>query len=304
MKRTYWHLADLGRRPTDYEVASSRLLYYTERGLETRPPLAEWFRRYQLESPLQCSDWERFADPRATTYATYTQLQCTQEAFVAGALRVAEVTHHDRKLAPAWLSTLDRLVPVLRYPVHGLEMLAAYVGHLAPSGRIVIAAALQAADELRRIQWLAYRMRQLRDTVPEFGSTARDAWQVDPIWQPLRELIERMLVTYDWGEALIALELALKPRFDELFVVELASIARQHGDELFATMLFSLGEDARWHREWSRELVKVALADRPANRDVIAGWLAHWTPLVRRAIAAFAPVLGDAASRAAALEVE
>ncbi len=294
MRRTYSHLADLGRRPTDYDIASSRLLYY-QRGFETRPPLVAWFERYQQQSPLRCSDWEQFRDPRATTYASYTQLQRTNEAFVEGALRAADEAGQDRRLSPAWLDTLARVVPVLRYPVHGLQMLAAYVAHLAPSGRIVIAAGLQAADEVRRIQWLAYRMRMLRDVVPGFGDTARELWERDPMWQPLREVIERLLVTYDWGEATIALTLALKPRFDALFGTALGAAARRSGDELLANIVFSLGEDARWHHAWSRELVRVALADRPDNHAVIDAWLATWTPRVERAIAAFAPLLGEVA---------
>ena len=34
--RTYWHLADLGRVPNDYDIGSSRLLYYPERGMGCR----------------------------------------------------------------------------------------------------------------------------------------------------------------------------------------------------------------------------------------------------------------------------
>ena len=47
-------------------------------------------------------------------------------------------------------------------------MLAAYIGKMAPSSRITIAASFQAADEMRRVQRLAYRMRQLQVTHPEF----------------------------------------------------------------------------------------------------------------------------------------
>lgn len=287
-KRTYWHLADLGRRPTDYDIASSRLLYYTERGLETKPPLAAWFAQHQKASSLQC-DWEKFVDPRSTTYASYTHQQRTREAFVDGALRAAEDARRDAALAPEWVATLARIVPVLRYPAHGLQMLAAYVGHLAPSGTIVIAAAFQAADELRRVQRLAYRMRELRAIDPAFGEHARGDWETAPAWQPLREVIERMLVTYDWGEAFVALQLALKPRFDDAFVTQLGQRARLAGDDALANILYSLGEDCRWHGEWSRALVELAIAERPANRGVIDGWLAHWTPRVERALAACVP---------------
>jgi len=72
-------------------------------------------------------------------------------------------------------------------------MTAAYVGSMAPGGRIVVACLFQAADEMRRIQRLAYRMRQLQGTHPGFGSESKSAW--DPHWQPLRAVIEKLLVT-------------------------------------------------------------------------------------------------------------
>jgi len=58
-------------------------------------------------------------------------------------------------------------------------------------------------------------MRQLQVTHPDFGSKA---WQNDPIWQPLREVIETLLVTWDWGEALVALQFVLNAAFDKLFM--------------------------------------------------------------------------------------
>ncbi len=70
--KTYSHLAEGRRLPSDYELATSRLLYYTRNGFEVALPLEEWYAKYQKGSPLQCTDWERFADPRETTYTTYT----------------------------------------------------------------------------------------------------------------------------------------------------------------------------------------------------------------------------------------
>jgi toluene monooxygenase system protein E len=296
-QRTYWHLTELGRKPTDYDIASSRLLYYPDRGFETAVPIAAWYRKHQHGSELACRDWERFRDPRETTYARYVELQRTKEAFVEGVLAAAEGGERDR-LSPAWVAKLAGLVPPLRYPVHGLQMIAAYVAHMAPSGRIVIAAMMQAADETRRIERLAYRMRQLQDIDPGFGGDARTRWETDPAWQPLRELIERLLVTYDWGEAFVALACVVKPRFDALFTTHLADIARRAGDDAFANVMFSLGEDGRWHRDWSRALLDVALADRSENRAVIDGWIARWSPLAIRAVAALAPSIAPDAAAA------
>ena len=85
-QKTYWHLLSQRRMPTEYEIVTSKLLCYTGEGFtgkrfELDVPLKDWYRRYQEESPLVCSSWEKFRDPRETTYTKYTGLQRDKEIF-------------------------------------------------------------------------------------------------------------------------------------------------------------------------------------------------------------------------------
>jgi toluene monooxygenase system protein E len=292
-QRTYWHLEALGRRPTDYEIATSRLLYYVGRGFEVTLPAGAWYQKHQVESPLRAADWEAFADPRETTYRKYVELQKKKELFVDGLFQSMEDTGYDRTLSAAWLTTLSRLAGPLRYAVHGLQMAACYVGQMAPSGRIVVAALFQAADEMRRVQRLAYRTRALQATSTDFGADARERWQSDPLWQPLREVVEQLLVTYDWGEAFAALNLAVKPAFDDVFMVRLGTLAQSRGDDLLARVLLSLNEDCEWHRAWTRALVETAIASEPTNRAVLDRWTEVWSPRVRTALEPFRALFAD-----------
>ena len=41
--RTYWHLLGTKRVPSEYEIVSSRLLYYPGRGFEVKVPAAAWY---------------------------------------------------------------------------------------------------------------------------------------------------------------------------------------------------------------------------------------------------------------------
>jgi len=291
-KKTYWHLSDLGRKPTDYDIATSRLHYWTARGFEVKVPVSEWYERYQRGSELRCRDWEEWGDPRQTTYTAYTTMQRTREAFVNGLLDSIS-DEYDRGLSPEWLTLLNRVLAPLRYPGHGLQMVAAYIGSMAPSARITIAATFQAADEMRRVQRLAYRMRQLQVTHPEFGRTALRTWQDDPIWQPLREVIEALLVTWDWGEALVALQFVLKPAFDELFMTHFGRLARAAGDDVLDRMFFSLNEDCAWHRAWSESLLLTAIRDTPESAPAVEHWIENWAPRVSRAVSALQPMFEE-----------
>jgi toluene monooxygenase system protein E len=157
-------------------------------------------------------------------------------------------------------------------------MLAAYVAQMAPASRITNSASFQAGDELRRQQRIAYRTVQLAGHRDGIDINAhRRLWEGADAFQPLRELIERALPTYDWGEAFIVTNLVIKPCIDRLVNLELAgTTASANGDFMLRNIHFSLDEDASWHRDWSAALVQMTFGDTPSNRDVVAAWIANW----------------------------
>jgi toluene monooxygenase system protein E len=280
-RKTYWHLSAAKRMPSDYEIATSRLLYYVDRGgFAVDLPTSDFYARHQRSSPLASDRWEDFADPRATTYTKYVSLQRDRESYLGCLLGSIEESGYDGQLPDGWIDRLARLLSPLRFLFHGLQMVAAYVGQMAPSGRIAVAALFQCADEVRRLQRFAYRLAQLRRLRPDAAEEGRFLWQSDPGWQPLRRTLEKLLCTYDWGEALVVLNVCLKPVVDRLALSELAGLADRQGDYLDAQILRALFEDCEWHREWSQALLNLAIEDRPANRQVIGRWVDRWAPAI------------------------
>lgn len=287
-QKTYSHLAKHRRMPTEYEIATSALLYYPKLGFEVETPLAAWYARYQRgddAESLRLEDWDRFADPEATTYARYVKRAAEREAFVDGVWRCAAASGQDEALSPGWIHELERILPVLRFPLHGLQMASAYVGQMTPGGRVVCAAAFQAADEMRRITGIAKRMHVLKAVKPDFGASSRERWEKAPEWQPLRELIERLLVAYDLTEAFAALCLAVKPRFDELFFGTWGKRAVDAGDDALAKACFSWQEDGAWHLAWSDALKAVLVAERPRNAELLARHAEVWAKRTDDALA-------------------
>lgn len=290
--RTFTHLADLPRKPTRYDIATTALDFHRGGAYALELPLSAWNRQHRAGSPLQSGAWEAFADPRQTDYTAYVRLQQAQEAHVDGVLRSIEESNYDRDLPAAAHALYERLVTPLRFAFHGFQMVAAYVGQMAPQSRIIIAGLLQAADETRRIQRIAYRMAQIRLVRPDFGARSLTIWQDDPVWQPLRELVERLLVTYDWGEAVVALNVCAKPVLDDLFMVQLPLAARQRGDFLFGQIASSLARDCEWHRQWTASLLALALPGTETVRSAVERWVEAWWPRAARAAAAFRGALG------------
>jgi toluene monooxygenase system protein E len=291
------------RIPSEYEIVSSDLHYnYPHRfELAGDNPVIAWYNRYREGSLLLAQNWEAFADPRRTTYHGYNERQDRKEDVVDGLLREIDETGYDRRLSDGWVEFLDQWYAPLRYPAHGLQMLAAYIAQMAPASRITNCAAFQAADETRRLQRIAYRSAQLADHRPGVDlARHRQVWEGAEAFQPLRELIERALVTYDWGEALIVTNAVIKPQLDRLINEELAGrLAAANGDPILQSIHFSLQEDAGWHVAWTAALVDVAMADTPINDEQISQWIDRWRPLASHATESLAAVALSAPSLAA-----
>lgn len=298
-QRTYWHLESYRRVPSDYEITSSELLYYASHGFAVRTPVADWYEKFQRGSRLCVTEQEEFRDPLQCTYSSYVSRQAERESFVDSLLRSVESTDYDRRLDRDWVERLESTLPVLRYPCHGMQMLTAYVAQLSPMGSVTILGLFQVGDEMRRIQRFAQRMHQLRKTHPSFGDNSMRVWIDSAAWQPLRRTIERLLVTYDHGEAFVALNLLLKPAFDHVFLSGLRRSADARGDAIMEKLLFSLAEDATWHRSWSAAFIDHVTLRNPENQAAVSGWIDQWSEPVCEALQA----LGKIAESNSALSV-
>jgi toluene monooxygenase system protein E len=283
--RTWSRLGNLGRIPTEYEIVTHGMNYTTSRptALEAGPHTFgnRWIAEHRDAVAVRVDSWDGFRDPDEITYRKYNKHQDAAEAFVDQALaEYGERRDIDRGHSARWLEALGVLLTPQRYPVHGLQMVAAYVAQMAPSSYITNAAAFQAADELRRVQRIAYRTRQLDLAHPAlgFGRTERKTFETHERWQGVREAIERLLVAFDWDEAFTALELVIKPAYDEIFLRQLAEVCRRAGDELDALVLDGLWQDTERARRWSTALARFALS-RADNRGAFARHLERWRPL-------------------------
>jgi len=270
--KTYSHLDSARKIPSDYEVASTDLLYYLRRGFEVETPVMDWYKTYQQKSPLKCSDWERFSDPRATTYSSYVTLQNQKEIFTSQLFDTVGAGGKE-SLPPHWKGEVLHTAGCLRFLFHGLQMVAAYVGQMAPSSKITIVCAFQAADELRRVNHFSYKLAmagglQAQDEVKRI-------WMADPAWQPLRRLVEELLVVYDWGEAFAALNLAVKPKIDVL-LEKFRAFAKANDRHSFAEIIGSQLEDSKWHMTWSQALKEVLIKDNRENETILARWVQNW----------------------------
>lgn len=282
-RRSYWHLEGTKTVPDEYTLGTTELLYYPRRGFEVNATATRWYEKHQRHSALVCTDWDAFADPERTTYATYTTRARAREARVEAVLRAAESLDYDRRLDASWVAVLGPLLGAIRFPLHGLQMVSAYAGSMAPGGRLAVALLFQTADELRRVEGITQRMVQLGKARPEHVGDGRESWQSGTEWQGLRALVEKLLVTYDFGEALVALNVCVKPALDEL-LLRLPEEAMMRGDPLLGALLLAWSDDCAWQRGYTRAFLHGAQAQRAENSTMIRGTVDRWLDATERAM--------------------
>jgi toluene monooxygenase system protein E len=303
--RTWSAFGELGRRPTEYEILThgmNHTMGATPLELGPDVPGNRWLREHRDGIGLTVSDWDAFRDPDAVTYGAYVAMQDDQETYVEGLLERYDREDHDERLTPQALGYLSQALTPGRYLAHGQQMLSAYVQQLAPGSYIATCATFQTADQLRRVQLIAYRTTQLQRTHPgaSFGTGERATWQRHPLWQPVRAAVEQALVAYDWDEALVATQLVVKPVADLLFLHQLSHELATGQSTLDSLILDNLWLDAQRSQRWTTALVRMLVGADPGNRAVLQGHLTAWTPRGRAMVAAASELCAAPTGRPAA----
>jgi hypothetical protein len=236
-----------------------------------------WLVRHRDGVKLAVRDWNAFRDPDQLTYRKYVTCQDKSETYLDAIIREFDRIGRPES-GPDFLQTC--LTPS-RFLSHGLQMVSAYVQQLAPSTYVGNCAAFQAGDQLRRVQRVAYRTKQLDHAYPGrlFGKTERSAWEQMPEWQGLRKGIERLLVTFDWDDVFVGINLVVKPLADEFTLRQFAVVARHLNAELDALVADNLFLDAERSRRWTAALTRFAIADDCANRNHLDALVAKWRPV-------------------------
>ncbi len=297
--RTWSHLAEQRKKPSEYDIVSRKLHYSTnnpDAPWELSPdcPMNLWYKKYRNASPLTHVNWDAFTDPDQLVYRTYNMLQDGQETHVQSLFDQFNEREHDQMIDEGWQYKLATCFAPLRYLFHCLQISSAYVQQMAPASTISNCCILQTADSLRWLTHTAYRTYELSLTYPDLGlgERERDLWENEPGWQGLRELMEKQLVAFDWAEAFVSLNLVVKPTIMEAVLKSLQAKARENNDTLLPLLIDSQLKDAERHNRWAKALVKHAL-ENPENQAVIDSWIAKWQPLADKAVTGYIHMLSD-----------
>lgn len=290
--KTWSHLAEKRKKPSEYEIVSVKTLFTTGNPdaaleLSAELPMNQWIKRYRTDSRLQHADWDAFRDPDGVIYRTYCTARDNDEDYIDGLVSKYDDLGHDASLSPAWVEALGAQYTPMRYLLHTTQMAAAYLVTMSAASTVANCFVFQMGDACRWVSRVSYRTAELRKSWPDagFAQAERAHWEGGAAWQGFRELMERVLATYDYGEAIIALNRVALPAIDEA-LRELAAQAVAAGDPLTQLLVEAQLDDSARREKWTAALMAFLEAEGD-NKAYVEEVVARWTPLAEQAVQAY-----------------
>ncbi len=210
---------------------------------------------------LRSTDWFAFRDPGEQWERTFYRSGTAVEHQIEGALASAAEQGLMDDLDPEWVTYLGESLQIPAFVEHGLWFALATAARDCLSDTVATCVCLQAAHKQRSAQAIVlYAMDLEAHLGREFPiAPAREHFLTDPAWQPTRRFLERLAATPDWGEVLVAANLAFEPTVGTLIRRELGTrAAARHGDSVTPVLARAATQEWEWSRRWSEALGSIS----------------------------------------------
>jgi propane monooxygenase small subunit len=297
--RTYNYYTPRKRRATLYEDVTVDVQPDPERHLSQGwiYGFADGVGGYPAEwTALKSSNWHEFLDPNEEWEQTIYRNAANVVRQVQQTIANAKAAHAFAGWNRGWTKVVERHVGAWAHAEYGIG-LHVYTAcqRDAPTNMINNALAVGATHKLRFGQDLILYNLDLSDELEDFdGSTHRQAWQADPVWQGVRENVERLTATRDWAEAFFATALVFEPLVGELFRSHfILQVAAPQGDFVTPAIMGTGEADAVREQRGARALFEMLVDDErfgTVNRMQLQQWVDAWTPLSVAAARQLQPV--------------
>ncbi|TDU32600.1 phenol 2-monooxygenase P1 subunit [Panacagrimonas perspica] len=257
-------------------------------------------RRTQIEM----KDWYAFKDPRQYYYGSYTIVRSRQQETMEKSLEFVDKRGLLRDLPQEIRNAVIFALVPMRHLEWGANLNNCFVTAYGYGTAITQATMFHGMDRLGLAQYLSRIGLLLDGNSGESLAHAKTLWMEHAAWQPLRRLMERMMICRDWFELFVKQNLVLDGLLHPLVFRQFEPrISAQHGPALsllteFMTTWFD--ESSRW----VDATIKTAAAESPANAERLRGWIAESHSEIMEALGAYAAELfgEDAAGALAKVE--
>lgn len=240
------------------------------------------------------ADWYALKDPRQLYYASYVNSRARQQEVMERNLEFAEKRGLIAMLPDEVKHILQVGVVPLRHVEWAANMNNAYITGFGFGTAITQACMYQTMDRLGMAQYLT-RLGLLVGG-KQAVAAAKTAWLDEPLWQPLRQAVEDLLVRQDWFELFVGQNLILDGLLYPLVYQKLDQHLFHHhrigpAFSLVTEFMSSWYEDAS---RWVDAVVKTAAADNADNPAVLSEFAFSWLDRFAAALVPLAKLMfGD-----------
>ncbi len=230
------------------------------------------------------SNWNAFLDPRQFYYGTWTMARAKQQDGAERHLDFVEKRGLIDLLPPGCRSNIIRFVLPLRHVEYGANLNNCYITAYGYAAALTQASMMCAEDRLGIAQHITKIGLLLDGNSGDSLREAKAIWSNDPLWQPMRALLERTLVTKDWFELFVAQNFVIDGLMYPLVYQHFERAWAAAGGPAFAMLTEFMTQWYEDHVRWVDQMLSVAAAQSPANATLLAQWFMHWRTSVSRAI--------------------
>lgn len=245
---------------------------------------------------IKMADWYALKDPRQFYYGSYVQNRAKMQEVAENNYAFFEKRNLASHLSDELRSTLIRFLIPLRHVEHTANLNNMYGSAYGYGTAITQALLFNGMDRLGIAQYLS-RIGLILDG--NTGSTlveAKQNWMEDPAWQGVRACCEKMLVTEDWFELLLAQDLVMDGLVYDLFYRQLDEKLAESGAQDVAMLTEFMQEWQKDSSRWCDAVLKVVAAESDENKALLQKWYDHWLEKVSEALTPVATeMLGEQA---------
>ncbi|HWS62892.1 MAG TPA: aromatic/alkene monooxygenase hydroxylase subunit beta [Steroidobacteraceae bacterium] len=241
-----------------------------------------------LRTQIEMKDWYAFRDPRQYYYGTYTIARARQQEVMEKNIDFVQKRGLLRDLSEVERTALIFTLVPLRHVEWGANLNNCYITAYGYGAAITQATMFHAMDRLGLAQYLSRIGLLLDGNSGDSLAHGKALWLNHAVWQNLRCLVERLMVTKDWFELYVAQNLVLDGLLHPLIFTHYERrVSAEHGPALsllteFMTNWFN--ESARW----VDSTIKTAAVESPANETLLCGWIANYRKACNEALASYA----------------
>lgn len=231
-------------------------------------------------------DWYAFKDPRQFYYTTYTLARAKQQDTTEANFSFIEDHGLFNNMSPGLRKKAIEILVPLRHVAYGANQNNTLICGYGYGTTFTQPMMYHAMDNLGIAQYISRLGLLLGDV--EALETGKKAWLNDPAWQPLRRLVEDMMVVRDPFELFVAQNVTLDGLLYPLVYQRVVV-----GEFSASNTGIALGTQFQrdWYEEtakWIDSVLKIAGTESEDNRVVMKGWIDHYRA---RAAEAMVPVL-------------